>query len=181
MFVDVLNLKQPEIFESVFHKFYAPLCYYANKFVRDEETAKDIVNEVFLRFWESKGKFENQWTLKAFLYNCVRNAAINYLEKMYVQKNKNRYLQWNLMDEEEAFCFQVQTDIFEEIFIAIEELPEECKRIFKMSYIEMLDIKTICEQLNIAETTVKTQRSRAKKYLRNRLQHLFPIAVMMFF
>lgn len=49
-------MKQPEIFESVFHKYYASLCYFANKFVRDDEVARDIVQEVFLRFWESKGK-----------------------------------------------------------------------------------------------------------------------------
>lgn len=181
MFVDLLNLTRPEVFESVFHKYYASLCYYANKFVRDEETAKDLVHEVFLRFWESKGKFENQFALKAFLYNCVQNAALNYLEKQQVRENANRRLQLRTPDEEDMFCFQVQTDVFEEIFAAIEELPAECKRIFKMSYIEMLDIKTICERLNIAEATVKTQRQRAKKYLRERLQHLYPIVVLMFF
>ncbi|MFR6542765.1 MAG: hypothetical protein ACLUPL_09455 [Butyricimonas virosa] len=34
--MDILNVKQPEIFESVFHKYYASLCYFANKFVRDD-------------------------------------------------------------------------------------------------------------------------------------------------
>ena len=160
--MDILNVKQPEIFESVFHKYYASLCYFANKFVRDDEAARDIVQEVFLRFWESKGKFENQSALKSFLYNCVQNAALNYLEKLQVR-------------------FQVETDVFEEIFAAIDELPTECQRIFKMSYIEMLDIKTICEQLDVAESTVKTQRQRAKKYLRERLQHLYPVVVFMFF
>ncbi|MEI3420677.1 MAG: sigma-70 family RNA polymerase sigma factor [Butyricimonas faecihominis] len=82
--MDILNVKQPEIFESVFHKYYASLCYFANKFVRDDEAARDIVQEVFLRFWESKGKFENQSALKSFLYNCVQNAALNYLEKLQV-------------------------------------------------------------------------------------------------
>ena len=85
-------MKQPEIFESVFHKYYASLCYFANKFVRDDEAARDIVQEVFLRFWESKGKFENQSALKSFLYNCVQNAALNYLEKLQVRAKANRRL-----------------------------------------------------------------------------------------
>ena len=174
-------MKQPEIFESVFHKYYASLCYFANKFVRDDEAARDIVQEVFLRFWESKGKFENQSSLKSFLYNCVQNAALNYLEKLQVRAKANRRLGLKSPDEEDVFCFQVETDVFEEIFAAIDELPTECQRIFKMSYIEMLDIKTICEQLDVAESTVKTQRQRAKKYLRERLQHLYPVVVFMFF
>ena len=179
--MDLLNVKQPEIFESVFHKYYASLCYFANKFVRDDEAARDIVQEVFLRFWESKGKFENQSALKSFLYSCVQNAALNYLEKLQVRAKANRRLGLKTPDEEDVFNFQVETDVFEEIFAAIDELPAECQRIFKMSYIEMLDIKTICERLDVAESTVKTQRQRAKKYLRERLQHLYPVVTLMFF
>ena len=181
MLVDVLTVKQPEIFESVFHKYYASLCYFANKFVRDDEVARDIVQEVFLRFWESKKKFENQSALKSFLYSCVQNAALNYLEKLQVRAKANRRLGLKTPDEEDVFNFQVETDVFEEIFAAIDELPAECQRIFKMSYIEMLDIKTICERLDVAESTVKTQRQRAKKYLRERLQHLYPVVTLMFF
>ena len=44
----------------------------------------------------------------------------------------------------------------------------------------MLDIKTICERLDVAESTVKTQRQRAKKYLRERLQHLYPVVTLLF-
>lgn len=100
---------------------------------------------------------------------------------MQVRAKANRLLGLKSPDEEDVFCFQVETDVFEEIFVAIDELPPECQRIFKMSYIEMLDIKTICEQLGVAESTVKTQRQRAKKYLRDRLQHLYPVLVFMFF
>ena len=167
--------------ELLFRSFYRPLVMYALKFVVHQEEAEDIVQEVFLRFWESKSKFENHYALKSFLYHCVQHAALNYLEKLHVREKANRRLGAKLPEEEDVFCFQVETDVFEEIFAAVEELPGECKRIFKMSYIEMLDIKTICEQLDVAESTVKTQRQRAKKYLRDRLQHLYPVVMLMFF
>ena len=180
-FVDIVNVKQPKVFESVFHRYYASLCYFANKFVHDEEAARDIVQEVFIRFWESQGKFANETALKSYLYLCVQNAAINYLDKLHTREKANRSMEWKILDEEDVFCFQVETDVFEEVFAAIEELPIECRRIFKMSYVEMLDIKTICAQLDVAESTVKTQRQRAKKYLRERLQHLYPVVIFMFF
>ena len=115
------------------------------------------------------------------MYSCVQNAALNYLEKLQVRAKTNRRLGLKTPDEEDVFNFQVETDVFEEIFAAIDELPAECQRIFKMSYIEMLDIKTICERLDVAESTVKTQRQRAKIYLRERLQHLYPVVTLMFF
>ena len=74
-FVDIVNVKQPKVFESVFHRYYASLCYFANKFVHDEEAARDIVQEVFLRFWESQGKFANETALKSYLYLCVRKPT----------------------------------------------------------------------------------------------------------
>ncbi len=50
-----------------------------------------------------------------------------------------------------------------------------------MSYIDHLDIQKISQKLNIAESTIKTQRQRAKKFLRERLQNLYPLAVLLFF
>lgn len=86
-----------------------------------------------------------------------------------------------IAEENEYFLRQTETEMFEEIFTAIEELPAECRRIFKMSYIEHLSIQEIAKQLDIAETTIKTQRARAKKYLQDRLKELFPLAILLFF
>ena len=49
-----------------------------------------------------------------------------------------------------------------------------------MSYIEGQSIKSIMEVLNVAESTIKTQRQRAKKVLKDRLQHLYPLAMIIF-
>lgn len=103
------------------------------------------------------------------------------MEKRNNREKANRKLGEPAYEEEKVFCMQVEADVFKEIFVIIEELPAECKRIFKMSYIEFLDIKTICKQLHIAETTVKTQRRRAKKFLRERLKHLYPVLAFLFF
>ena len=179
--MEMLDVKRPEVFEKIFHEYYASLCYFANKFVQDEDMAKDIVQEVFVRFWESKGRFENRVALKSFLYSCVQNGALNYLDKLRVRENVGKQLGLAVEEAEDVFRFEVEADVFEEIFVAIEELPEECRRIFKMSYIEFLDIKTICERLGVAESTVKTQRQRAKKYLKERLQHLYLLSSLIFF
>ena len=108
----IFDARGSESRDGLFHKYYASLCYFANKFVRDDEAARDIVQEVFLRFWESKGKFENQSALKSFLYSCVQNAALNYLEKLQVRAKANRRLGLKTPDEEDVFNFQVETDVF---------------------------------------------------------------------
>ena len=39
-------------FELLFHRYYAALCFFANKILKDEEAARDVVQEVFIRFYE---------------------------------------------------------------------------------------------------------------------------------
>lgn len=177
-----LNNGEEQAFEFVFHKYYASMCFFANKFLQDADTAKDIVQEAFIvLFKEKKYHFSNWIALKSFLYSCVHRKTLNYLEKMNNRANLRKQIEQPDFQENEYFLKQVEAEIFEEIFNAIEELPTECRRIFKMSYIDHLNIQKISEQLNIAESTIKTQRQRAKKYLRERLQDLFPLAVLLFF
>lgn len=175
------NEGEEQAFEHVFHKYYASLCFFANKFLRDEEAARDVVQEVFIRFYEKTYDFPNWIALKSFLYSCVQHKVLNYLEKQNNRAAIHERLELETYQENEYFLRQVETEIFEEIFMAIEQLPEECRRIFKMSYIEHLDIREISEKLHIAESTIKTQRQRAKKFLRDRLQDLYPLVTILFF
>lgn len=175
-----INEGNEQAFEALFHRYYAALCFFTNKFVKDEEASRDIVQEVFIRFYEKKVDFPNLIALKSFLYSCVQNKALNYLEKINNRAALHKKIDTTPYLENEYFLHQVETEIFEEIFAAIEELPAECRRIFKMSYLENMDIRQITIQLNLSEATVKTQRQRAKKYLRKRLKNLYSVVVILF-
>lgn len=176
-----INAGEEQALEALFHKYYAALCYFANKFLHDSETAKDVVQEVFIRFCEKKVDFPNITALKSYLYECVQHKALNYLEKENIHSAIHQKLEQNESVENEFLYPQIESEIFEEIFSAINELPTECRRIFQMSYLENMSIQEISKILNISETTIKTQRYRAKKYLQKRLQNLFSIVVFLFF
>lgn len=179
--VDRLNAKDDRAFKYVFVQFYQSLCYFADQYINDKEAAQDIVQEVFVWFYEKRKEFDSLLAVKSYLYRCVYNKAINFLKMNRNQARILEHLKEFLVEEDECYeGFQVETEVFEEIFKAIEELPVECRRIFKMSYIEGQSIKSIMEALNVAESTIKTQRQRAKKVLKDRLQHLYPLAMIIF-
>ncbi len=74
-----LNEGEEVAFEYVFREYYASLCFFANKFLRDREAAKDVVQEVFLHFYEKKQyHFPNWIALKSFLYGCVQRKTLSY-------------------------------------------------------------------------------------------------------
>ena len=67
-------------FEKIFVVEYCPLCFYAEKFCGDSEKAKDIVSDVFLKIWINHKKIQINQSIKGYLYQCVHNDCLNYLE-----------------------------------------------------------------------------------------------------
>ena len=83
--------------------------------------------------------------------------------------------------EENSYLLQrIESEIMEEIFSTIEKLPEECRKVFKLSYIDGMEVCKVAETLQISENTVKTQRLRARKFLKENLKDLFPLLVIIF-
>lgn len=179
--IDKVNTRDNQEYEKLFHKYYATLCFFVVKYVKDDEIAKDIVQDVFINFYEQNTHFENETALKSYLYVCVRNKAINQLEKNKVRLLTSLKMEQEPYTENEFLHHQIEAEILEEIFAAIELLPTDCRNIFKMSYIEHMEISKIAELLHISPATIKTQRQRAKKFLRAHLQNLYPVLILFFF
>ena len=165
-----------EEFRQIFIEFYPDLCLYASKFVHDFETSKDIVQEVFTQFWEESEKLQNKNFIKPYLYKAVKNRSLNY------NKREKRILGLDELFEEyelnirdsanqnaiSLLSFKALQNDLEE---AINELPEQRQKIFRMSRFEQLKHKEIAEILNISPKTVETQIYRSLIFLRGKLQH----------
>lgn len=180
-FLESLRLGKQEAFQALFEAFHKPLCLFAARVVRDGEEAEDIVQEVFLSFWKmERNSFPNIKTIKTFFYNSVQNRCLNYLRDLEIRDRNYRNLNREELDEDYFLCQQIRAEIIAELFEAIDELPEKSKEIFKKSYVDGQEDKKIAEELGISLNTIKTQKQRAKSYLRVRLGDLF-VYVGMFF
>ncbi len=159
-------LKNKVEFEKIFREYYRPLCYYSFKIVNDLDMSKSIVQDFFVKIWEAQNSFANEKLLHAYLYNGVKNNSLKYLEK----ENNRRLLEEKLLvenaDTSVASEEELEAELMNEIYNAIEKLPPRCKEVFKLSYIRNLDVEEVARELNISENTVKMQRRIAKKMIR---------------
>ena len=144
------------------------MCYYAWKFVNEKELAEEVVSEVFFKLWKNKKKLNVKTSFRSYLFIAVRNQAFDYLRKVR---------RVNYIDDTEAIKSKIadrhsplEEAIFNEIYFnlekAIENLPQQCRMIFRMSRDEGLRYREIANQLNISNKTVETQMGRALKKLR---------------
>ncbi|MCG8322619.1 MAG: RNA polymerase sigma-70 factor [Cytophagales bacterium] len=155
-------------FETLYKHYYDYLCYYAWKFVNEKELAEEVVSEVFFKLWKNKKKINVNTSFRSYLFIAVRNQAFDYLRKVR---------RVNYIDDTEAIKSKIadrhsplEEAIFNEIYFnlekAIENLPQQCRMIFRMSRDEGLRYREIANQLNISIKTVETQMGRALKKLR---------------
>ena len=165
-----------EEFQQIFLEYYPGLCLYAIKFVSDFDTSKDIVQEVFARFWEENDKLLNKDHIKPYLYKAVKNRALNYNKREKRKSGLDALLDQFNVDIEDvdsqdivsAMSFEnLQTDLEN----AISELPKQRQKIFRMSRFEELKHKEIAEQLNLSSKTVETQIYRSLIFLRKKLNN----------
>ena len=173
--------QKEEAFRWLFETYHRSLCFFAARITRDEGEAEDIVQEVFMAFWKQEAeRFPTREAVKTWLYNSVQARCLNFLRDREIQQRHYEQLPREEADEDYFLCQQIRAEVVAEIYAAVEELPERMREIFKKSYIDEEPDKQIAEELHITLNTIKTQKARAKEYLRVRLGDLFALACVIF-
>ena len=175
-----INMRQKEVFDSHFRLYYQALCYFAYHYLKEQEGAEDIVQEVFIKLLDGTECFDNEEHLKHFLYKAVRNSCLNHIKLMGIRSGILEGIQKNAPDDENNFFENVvRAEIYQEIMQAIQELPTECGRVFKLAYVDGFNNDEIATQLSISVNTVKAQKNKAKIQLREKLKGLYPILLLL--
>lgn len=159
-------------FEVFFRINYPRLRTYANKFV-DDSTAEDLLQDVFLKFWNSK-KDDGIVNPESYIFISLRNACYNHLKKAIAQNRVFSRLNVAPEDEylysmdflREAEYKSINEQLTEELLQKLELLPPKCKQVFMMSRFQSLKNREVAEKLGISEKVVEKHITRAFKFLR---------------
>ncbi|MEY8594126.1 RNA polymerase sigma-70 factor [Butyricimonas hominis] len=175
-----INIRQKEVFDKCFRVYYQTLCYFAYNYLKGQEEAEDVVQEVFIKLLDATESFDNEEHLKHYLYKAVRNACLNQIKLSGIRSEiLNNIAKNSPQDENDFFVHVVRAEVYREIMAAVNELPNECGRVFKLAYVDGFSNEEVAEQLSISVNTVKSQKNKAKIQLREKLKGLYP--VLLFF
>lgn len=167
-------------FEMLFRNYYQPLCNYAYTFLQDREDAEEIVQSTFLLVWEKRDTLAIRTSVKPYLYAMVRNACLNVLKH---EKIKQRFAGEEIALADRSHDSVTHTIASNEleyrIKVAMNELPEQCRMVFKLSRFEELKYSEIAEQLNISIKTVENHMGKALKIMREQLKDYLPLIIVL--
>lgn len=177
----IVLLKKGEepAFDEIYDRYGMMLFYKVNQMLRDEESAKDLIQDLFMSIWNKPENINEGANLAGYLYIASRNRVLTLIEKGKVRSDYLTELKqfsaevsnvtMEHLDEKELMLLIVQE---------IAKLPPKMREVFELSRIENLSHKEIAMQLGIAEVTVRKQVQNALRILRDKLSTYSPYGMV---
>ena len=166
-YLEKLGQGDHKSFDALFMLYHPRVKNFLKGFIKDEEEACDMAQDIFFKVWTNRESISKVSSLKAYLFRMARNMVYDYYEHSLVKESYEQKLQ----SSSSAYTDLIEEDIYAKelsilIDIAIEQMPEQRRRIFKMSRKEGLSNEEISQKLQINKRTVENHVSQALADLR---------------
>jgi RNA polymerase sigma-70 factor (ECF subfamily) len=169
------------LFDLQFRKYYTALCQFARTYLKNEEAAADLVQDCFVKLWESGELSEKENYIQSYLYTLVRNRCIDTLRRKSVQdKRVGEYtyhaIQWS--DEEISEVTRVET--IRQLYAALDALPEDTREIVRQHYFEGRSLTEIAATLQENYGKIQKKNVRGIQWLRKQMKPLLILVQLLF-
>lgn len=164
-----LNTGDENAFTEIYNRFWKKLFTIAVNRIGNLEDAEEIVQDIFTALWNKRFDLVLRSDLANYLAVSVKYRVIKALDKQY---NEKRYVDGLMRQGQVDDSTQQQLafeELQEELEKHIQELPEKCQLVFRMSREDGYSQKKIAEELRISEKTVEAHLGKAFKKLRIKL------------
>ncbi|MDY5489462.1 MAG: RNA polymerase sigma-70 factor [Butyricimonas virosa] len=161
-------------FRYLYDKYASTLRYFSAKYVDDDATIEDVVQDAFLNLWEKRNEFKTESTIKAYLYKIVRSFSVDTIRRRNIA---NRYAEKIVLEKEDQEFFLeniVESEVFQMIQTVFNELSPSCREVYQLS-LHGKSHEEISQLLDISVNTVKKHKNNANHYMRERLKHVLSL------
>ncbi len=155
--------------EDLFNDYYPALCFFAQHYLDDAESAEDVVQEIFVFLLNDPQKLKEIDSIRSFLYKTVKNKCLNQLKHNQIVE---RFRQSEVEKKAEESFFTdhlIEEETHRLLHQAIEALPEKCREVINLS-LKGLKNNEVAGVLDISVNTVKTRKKTAYEQLRLQLK-----------
>ena len=164
-YLEALARDDRSAFDALYLKYAAKTEEFLYRMLKDHSEAEDITQDIFLKIWRNRTSIGAVDAFGPYLFRMARNAVYDRFDNRSVRENYARRA--SLLPEYELPDSDIDSrDLLLLIRMVVEKMPEQRRRIFRMSREEGLSNDQIAEQLSISRRTVENQISRALAELR---------------
>lgn len=168
--LEVANTKDKVLYKRLYDTYYAALCHYASRLLRNMVPEENVVQDVFIKFWEAATIFKDGRAVTTYLYKAVYNACLNVIRDRKERVDSGGIIGQVVTDfssfENERLL--IQDEYFRQIYIAIDTLSVQRRQVV-LKTLEGKKMEAIAAEMNISVNTVKTLKRKAYNELREKL------------
>ncbi|MES2375392.1 MAG: RNA polymerase sigma-70 factor [Bacteroidota bacterium] len=170
--LDLIRSRDEAAFTEIYNRYWRLIYSHVYKMLRNEDDAKDIVQETFGNLWQQAVTLPEQQNFGGYLYVSARRKVLNAMRH---EKYRGEYLKALAAFAEEASEATLQYLDERDLAVAIEReiaaLPPRMRQVFELSRKNYLSYKEIGKIFNISDKTVKKQVGKSIKVIRQNLRN----------
>jgi RNA polymerase sigma-70 factor (ECF subfamily) len=157
-------------FKQLYDLYWDDIYYIALSFLKSPEWSQDVIQDIFIKIWQKRATLPAVEQFKSYLFIIARNELISALrQKMRADGHNDQYRQHlpeQFLAPDQSFAVkELETQIGQ----AVQQLPEQQKRIFLMTRNDGLSHDEIAQQLGLARKTVANNITKALNHIRDYL------------
>lgn len=160
-------------FNMLYQRYASAMLGICYRYCKTRAEAEDVLQEGFIKVFQKIKTYEGRGSFEGWLRRIMVNTAINHFKansKHYYHEDIDMDNNINLKSDDEILPFQIENGINkDQIIKLIQELPAGYQMVFNLYVIDGLTHQEIAEELKFSINTSKSQLSKARKWLRNKL------------
>lgn len=172
-FVRMRESDDKEAFKELFERYYAPLCIFASRFVRNTSETEDIVQDVFVKLWENRKLISCETSFRNYLLTMVKNQCLNHIKRndKWVSLHDDSALEYTVSNKSHVESnLESASDLKLKIEKLLYEMPREYRLAFMMSKMQNCSTSEIALKMNVSERSIERYRLKAIDILKNKLK-----------
>jgi RNA polymerase sigma-70 factor (ECF subfamily) len=170
--IDRLKSGDESALTDIYKEYWQQLFLSAYNVLKDKQACEDVIQELFIKLWNSRDNIEIAVSLKAYLYASIRYEVYRQIRAGVVTSDVFDALANRLQSPATHENLEYK-ELVSQVNSVVETLPEKCREVYKLSREEYLTHKQIASRLNISTKTVENHLTKALKHLRTSLGTLF--------
>lgn len=178
--VKLLKKGDMAAFDAIYNKYCHKLHGFVLRYLKQEEDAEGIVQEVFIKIWESRNKIDIYSSFEAFLFTIAYNTSISLLRKRVSETKSREYLKsFQQANVPENAIDELQfKELNNKVQSLLKKLTPRQREIYLLSREEGLTHKEIAKNLDISVNTVKNHLVSTLRFLKSHMDSSLSVNIL---
>ncbi len=162
-----LKKSRPDCFKRLFDAYSQPLFRFSLGYLKSEEEAEDVVQEVFLKIWKKRKEIDTAKSFNSYIFTIALNSIRKHFNELAVEHHLKHDILTSIHDDHEVVDeYEDYEELLEKLELAIGKMPLRRREIFLRKKIDCKSLKEISEEYNISIKTVEYHITEAMKFLK---------------